>query len=87
MTSAANGATEKVKAVPAAPAAPVDEEENHRDTLRLLALNGNDYIQIEKSSLPDESKAVEMEIRRFFGGYKVDRVGRSCLHYYLWLIF
>jgi hypothetical protein len=56
------------------PAQPVDEEENHRDTLRLLALNGNDYIQIEKSSLPDESKSVEMEIRKFFGGYKVDRV-------------
>jgi hypothetical protein len=76
--STANGATEKAKVVPVVPTPPVDEEENHRDTMRLLALNGNDYIQIEKSSLPDESKAVEMEIRRFFGGYKVDRVGPHC---------
>lgn len=81
--STANGAIEKVKAVPAVPTAPVDEEENHRDTLRLLALNGNDYIQIEKSSLPDESKAVEMEIRRFFGGYKVDRVLKDVHGWYI----
>ncbi|CEL59023.1 histone-lysine N-methyltransferase SETD1 [Rhizoctonia solani AG-1 IB] len=65
------------------PAQPVDEEENHRDTLRLLALNGNDYIQIEKSSLPDESKSVEMEIRKFFGGYKVDRVMRDIHGWYI----
>ncbi|CUA71852.1 histone-lysine N-methyltransferase SETD1 [Rhizoctonia solani] len=66
-----------------APSKPVDEEENHRDTLRLLALNGNDYIQIDKSSLPDESKAVEIEIRRFFGGYKVDRVMRDIHGWYI----
>ncbi|KAF8752000.1 P-loop containing nucleoside triphosphate hydrolase protein [Rhizoctonia solani] len=78
-------AIEKPKAATASatPAQPVDEEENHRDTLRLLALNGNDYIQIEKSSLPDESKAVEMEIRKFFGGYKVDRVMRDVYGWYI----
>lgn len=65
---------EKAKPVPPVEAPPVDEEENHRDTLRLLALNGNDHIKIDKSSLPEESKAVEMDIRRFFGAYKVDRV-------------
>ncbi|CAE6436629.1 unnamed protein product [Rhizoctonia solani] len=80
-----NNITEKPKTVPtpAPPAKPVDEEENHRDTLRLLALNGNDYIQIEKSTLPDESKAVEMDIRRFFGGYKVDRVMRDIHGWYI----
>ncbi|KAJ1301036.1 hypothetical protein OPQ81_003457 [Rhizoctonia solani] len=86
VSSASPNVTEKPKAVvPAAatPAQPVDEEENHRDTLRLLALNGNDYIQIEKSSLPDESKAVEMEIRKFFGGYKVDRVMRDIHGWYI----
>ncbi|QRV98889.1 histone-lysine N-methyltransferase SETD1 [Ceratobasidium sp. AG-Ba] len=62
---------------------PVDEEENHRDTLRLLALNGNDHIKIEKSSLPDESKAVELEIRRFFGAYKVDRVLKDIHGWYI----
>ncbi|KAG8691525.1 histone methyltransferase set1 [Ceratobasidium sp. 423] len=87
-TSPKNHITEKPKAVPppappAPPARPVDEEENHRDTLRLLALNGNDYVQIEKSSLPDESKAVEMDIRRFFGGYKVDRVMRDIHGWYI----
>ncbi|CAE6506051.1 unnamed protein product [Rhizoctonia solani] len=79
-TSPKNSISEKPKP---APAKPVDEEENHRDTLRLLALNGNDYIQIEKSSLPDESKAVEIEIRRFFGGYKVDRVMRDIHGWYI----
>ncbi|CAE6428749.1 unnamed protein product [Rhizoctonia solani] len=82
-----NIVNEKLKTAPVpatpTPAQPVDEEENHRDTLRLLALNGNDYIQIEKSSLPDESKAVEMEIRRFFGGYKVDRVMRDIHGWYI----
>ncbi|QRV84844.1 histone-lysine N-methyltransferase SETD1 [Ceratobasidium sp. AG-Ba] len=55
----------------------------HRDTLRLLALNGNDHIKIEKSSLPDESKAVELEIRRFFGAYKVDRVLKDIHGWYI----
>ncbi|KAG8737652.1 histone methyltransferase set1 [Ceratobasidium sp. 414] len=73
-TPASSTGIEKPKGTAIVGTPPVDEEENHRDTLRLLALNGNEHIKIEKSSLPDESKSVEMEIRRFFGAYKVDRV-------------
>ncbi|KAG8702489.1 histone methyltransferase set1, partial [Ceratobasidium sp. 395] len=82
-TSASGTAIEKPKPATAVETPPVDEEENHRDTLRLLALNGNDHIKIEKSSLPDESKATEMEIRRFFGAYKVDRVLKDIHGWYI----
>ncbi|KAG8720182.1 histone methyltransferase set1 [Ceratobasidium sp. 394] len=82
-TTASSTGIEKPKGIAVVETPPVDEEENHRDTLRLLALNGNEHIKIEKSSLPDESKSVELEIRRFFGAYKVDRVLKDIHGWYI----
>jgi len=52
----------------------MEEQQSHTDTLRQLAVNGNEHIRVKVNALPRSIKPSEGDWRTYFEGFGVDQV-------------